>query len=102
MAKKIVGVVRPFDRKQNFYVYEDGNKLAIATPTIDEINDTIFSFVDTYDVHQIDLVVRFLFRVPSSAPCLDAVCSPLCRIRYRTTKRNAPNWHHRTPLECGA
>lgn len=56
MAKKIVGVVRPFDRKQNFYVYEDGNKLAIATPTIDEINNTIFSFVDTYDVHQVDLV----------------------------------------------
>ena len=56
MAKKIVGVVRPFDKKQNFYVYEDGNKLAIATPTVDEINDTIFSFVDTYDVHQVDLV----------------------------------------------
>lgn len=53
--KKIVGVLRPFDLQQNFYVYEDGNKIDAATPTVDQINDTVFAFVEAHDVHQMDL-----------------------------------------------
>ena len=53
--KKIVGVLRPFDLEQSFYVYENGNKIDMANPTVDEINEIIFSFVEKYDVSQIDL-----------------------------------------------
>jgi hypothetical protein len=42
--------------KQNFYVYEDGNKLDSASPTIDEISETIFALMQEYDVSQLDLV----------------------------------------------
>jgi hypothetical protein len=54
--KKIIGVIKPFDMKQNFYVYEDGNKLDSASPTIDEISETIFALMQEYDVSQLDLV----------------------------------------------
>lgn len=54
--KKIVGVLRPFVLEQNFYVYEDGNKIDTAEPTVEEINDTIFNFIDKYQVTQVDLV----------------------------------------------
>lgn len=54
--KKIVGVLRPFDLKQNFYVYENGNKIDAATPTVDEINSTVLAFVEKYDIEQLDLV----------------------------------------------
>jgi hypothetical protein len=54
--KKIIGMIKPFDMKQNFYVYEDGNKLDSASPTIDEINETIFALMQEYGVSQLDLV----------------------------------------------
>jgi hypothetical protein len=54
--KKIIGMIKPFDMKQNFYVYEDGNKLDSASPTIDEISETIFALMQEYDVSQLDLV----------------------------------------------
>lgn len=54
--KKIVAMIQPFSMKQNFYVYEDGNKLTSATPTINEINETVFSFMQEYEVTQLDLV----------------------------------------------
>ena len=54
--KKIIGVLRPFQYTQNFYVYEDGNRIDSASPTIDEAYNVIFSFLDKYkDIHQIDL-----------------------------------------------
>jgi hypothetical protein len=56
MSRKIVGLIRPFDVKQNFYVYEDGNKLGDTTATIDTLNDTIFSLADKYNVTKVDLV----------------------------------------------
>ena len=53
--KKIIGVLRPFDRRQNFYVYEDGNKLDTKQPTVDEINETIFALCQKYEITQVDL-----------------------------------------------
>lgn len=53
--KKIIGIIHPFDRKQTFYVYEDGNKLEIVQTTIEEIPDTVFELSHTYDVYQVDL-----------------------------------------------
>lgn len=52
---KIVGVLRPFDMKQSFYVYDSGNKLDFAKVTIDEIPDTILAFVDKYKVQKVEL-----------------------------------------------
>lgn len=53
--KKIVGVLRPFDLEQSFYVYENGNKIDMAHPTVDEINEVVFSFIEKYNIFQIDL-----------------------------------------------
>lgn len=53
--RRIVGMIRPFDMTQNFYVYEDGNKLASESPRMNEINETIFDLVHEYGVNQIDL-----------------------------------------------
>lgn len=54
--KKIVGLIKPFDLKQNFYVYEDGNKIDTALPKIDEIGNTVLSLADKYNITQVDLV----------------------------------------------
>lgn len=54
--KKIVGILHPFDLKQNFYVYEDGNKLTTAQPTLEEIPETLFTWSKEYDIGQVDLV----------------------------------------------
>ena len=35
MAKKIIGLLQPFDLKQNIYVYEDGNKIEIIETKVD-------------------------------------------------------------------
>lgn len=53
--KKVIGILRPFDRRQNFYVYEDGNRLEARQPTVDEITDTVFALCDKYDITQVDL-----------------------------------------------
>ena len=53
--KKIIGVLKPFDIYQTFYVYEDGNKLEVTTTRIKDISDTIFQLSAKYDVMQIDL-----------------------------------------------
>ena len=53
--KKIIAVLRPFDRKQNLYVFEDGNKIANTQTTLDDFNATIFKLHQEYDVDQIDL-----------------------------------------------
>lgn len=55
MAKKIVGVLRPFGLEQDFYVFEDGEKIDSAYLTIDEINEKLIEFIEKYDVKQIDL-----------------------------------------------
>lgn len=54
--RKIVGMIRPFDMRQNFYVYEDGNKLACEQPRMGDLNKTIFGLMEEYDVTQLDLV----------------------------------------------
>lgn len=53
--KKIVGILRPFDLTQSFYVYEDGNKIEVVYPKVSEINSTIIGLIDKYQIEQIDL-----------------------------------------------
>lgn len=54
--KKIVGILRPFQFEQSFFVYEDGEKIDEANPTVEEINSTVFNFISKYeDIKQMDL-----------------------------------------------
>lgn len=53
--KKIIGILRPFDLEQSFFVYEDGKKIDEANPTINEVNDITFSFINKYGIDQVDL-----------------------------------------------
>lgn len=54
--RKIVGIIKPFDMKQDLYVYEDGNKLEITETKMDGIYNTIFALVDKYNITQINLL----------------------------------------------
>lgn len=53
--KKIVGILRPFDLYQTFYVYEDGNEIHTEQMTIDEIANKVVELANKYDINQIDL-----------------------------------------------
>jgi hypothetical protein len=54
---KIVGIIRPFEVKQHFYVYENGNKIdAVDAATVDEIVNTVFTLKDKYNINQLELV----------------------------------------------
>lgn len=53
--KKIIGIISPFDIKQNFYVYEDGNKIDTISTTIKDISKDIFLLVEKYNIYKIDL-----------------------------------------------
>ena len=53
--RKIVGILRPFDLKQQFYVYEDGNKIDSEEVTIDEIPTMTLKLADKYEIVRVDL-----------------------------------------------
>lgn len=53
--KRIVGILRPFDLNQIFYVYEDSNKLDMIQVETSEIPNTVFLLSEQYDVKQVDL-----------------------------------------------
>lgn len=52
---KIVGVLRPFDVQQTFYVYEDGNVLEEARSTVDDIPALLFTLIQKYGVTEVTL-----------------------------------------------
>lgn len=54
--KKIIGLLKPFDMEQTFYVYEDGDQLATIQMTMDQIPDAILKLCDEYSIEQLDLV----------------------------------------------
>ena len=53
--KKIIGILRPFELVQNFYVYEDGNKIDFAEINVDDINNTILRFSEEYEIYNVEL-----------------------------------------------
>ena len=55
MTDKIVGVLRPFDRKQNFYVYKDGNKIDMISVILDEMNAEVLALAEKYEINRLDL-----------------------------------------------
>lgn len=53
--RKIVGILRPFDYNQQFFVFEDGNRLASISMSIAEIPNKILAVTEEYEVTQVDL-----------------------------------------------
>lgn len=54
--KKIVGVIQPFDFKQTFYIYEDGNKIDVKEIEIEELKKSILNLAKENDINEIDLI----------------------------------------------
>lgn len=52
--KKIIGVLRPFDIQQTFYVYQDGNKISSFQTTIENLDEDILNYAKQYNVDQVD------------------------------------------------
>lgn len=53
--KKIVGIIRPFSTVQSLYVLEDGEEIEVVETTLDNLNNTIFTLTDKYNLNCIDL-----------------------------------------------
>ena len=54
--KKIVTVIRPFTLNQNVFVYEDGNKIDVASTDLDNITDIIIEFATKYNAKEVQLI----------------------------------------------
>ena len=52
--KKIIGILKPFDKNQTLYIYEDGNKLDTIQTTVDDIAQVIFKLTEQYNINQVD------------------------------------------------
>ena len=52
--KKIVAIIKPFEIKQKVFVYEDGQEIASTEAALDELNETILSYANTYEVNSVD------------------------------------------------
>ena len=55
MAKKIIGLLQPFDLKQNIYVYEDGNKIEIIETKVDNFTSEMLQLINKYKIEDIEL-----------------------------------------------
>lgn len=53
--KKMVGILRPFEYKQRFFVYEDGNKLDNIETTVEELVENVLQLAFKHEINQIDL-----------------------------------------------
>lgn len=51
--KKIIGIVNPFELKQDLYVYEDNVKIDAVQPNLDQLSKAIFALVEQYDIQEI-------------------------------------------------
>lgn len=52
--KKILAMLHPFDLQQKVFVYENGNKIDAATPTIEELNAILTELAEKHAITQID------------------------------------------------
>ena len=55
MDKKIIGIIKPFDVYQTFYVYEGDKLKDFETVSMDDIPKMVFMFMDRYDVNEVEL-----------------------------------------------
>ena len=52
--KKVLTIIHPFDRKQQVFVYDNGNKIDVSTPTLDELNNNLFELSEKYQITRLD------------------------------------------------
>ena len=55
MAKKIIGMLQPFDNKQMAYVYEDNNKIDAVETNLDNFAATVLGLIDKYKITDINI-----------------------------------------------
>ena len=55
MAKKIIGMIQPFEIKQLIYVYEDNNKIDVVEATIDDFATVVSNLANQYGISDINL-----------------------------------------------
>ena len=54
--RKIIGIVSPIAPSQQFYVYDNGNKIEMLDASVDEITNVVFTWADQYtDIEQVEL-----------------------------------------------
>lgn len=53
---KIVGIIRPNGYKQQFFVYQDGNKIQEFDLFLNEFDNTIKHYLAQFDATQVDLI----------------------------------------------
>ena len=56
MSKKIICIERPFVLNKTMTVYEDGNKIDMASYTADNREEVLFALMQKHDIDRIDLV----------------------------------------------
>lgn len=54
--QKIVGVLQPFDLKQTFYIYQDGNKKDLITCKLEQIPQSLINFAQQNNIFNIELI----------------------------------------------
>ena len=52
--RKIIGVLRPFDLQQTFYIYQDSNKISSFQTTIENLDEDILNYAKQYNIDQVD------------------------------------------------
>ena len=53
--KKIVGVIKPFEKFQKCYVYDDGQKIEETNFTLEELPKALLVLSSQYQIKDIDL-----------------------------------------------
>ena len=53
--KKIMSIIKPFILEQNVIVYEDGNKIDVASCNLNELPETMLQLATQYELTNIEL-----------------------------------------------
>jgi len=61
MDKHITCCIHPFVTEQEVNVYENGECIRTSKCTLDNLEETIYSFVNLYNIKQIDLAGNQLY-----------------------------------------
>lgn len=53
--KRIIGIFKPFAPYQRIVVYDGNDKLEEMSVTFKDVPNTVFGFIEKYDLKQVDL-----------------------------------------------
>lgn len=52
---KIIGIIEPFQKQQQLYIYKDNVKVEAITTTLDTIVNDISDLIKEYEIEEVDL-----------------------------------------------